>query len=125
MLIHELHGDAAAERLTDDRRARDTQFVEQVAQPHRECAKRVVTARLVRPAVTEQVGRHDAVLLGQCGDHRPPGVRTSRHTVDQQDGLAAACIPVCDAVAVQFQVLDFSGHRFPLCRRLAHVSSGP
>jgi len=39
VLIHELHGNAATKRLADDRRPGDTQFVEQIAQPHRERTK--------------------------------------------------------------------------------------
>jgi hypothetical protein len=39
MLVDELHGDAATERLTDDRCTGDSELVEQVAQPHRERAE--------------------------------------------------------------------------------------
>jgi len=39
VLVDELHGNAAAERLPDDRCSRDPQLVEQVAQPYRERAE--------------------------------------------------------------------------------------
>jgi len=74
VLIHELHGHTATKRLTDNRRARDAQFVEQITQPHGERTKRVITSRLVRLPMAEQVGRHHPVLLGQLRDHRPPGL---------------------------------------------------
>ena len=56
MLIDELHRHPAAERMADDGRLRDAQLVEEVAQPHRERAERVVAAGLRRLAVAEQVG---------------------------------------------------------------------
>ena len=47
MLIGELHGHTATERLTDHRRPGDAKFIEQITQPHRERTQRIVTARLL------------------------------------------------------------------------------
>ena len=71
MLVDELHGHAAAERLADDRRARNTQLVEQVTQPHRERAERVVAPGLGGLTVPQQVGRDDAVFLATAGGSPP------------------------------------------------------
>lgn len=44
MLIDELHGDTAAERMTDHGGLADTQFVEEITKPDRKRAQRVVGA---------------------------------------------------------------------------------
>ena len=94
---------------------RNSQLVEQVAQPHRERTERVVAAGLGGLTVAQQVGRDDAVLPRKLGDHRPPRLGTSRHSVDQQQRLGAvADIPVCDAVTVQLQKLHFTHVKCPL-----------
>ena len=103
MLVEELHGHAAPERVADDRGLRDAQFIEEVAQRDRERAERVVAARFGRLAVAEQVGSDHSVLLRQLGQHRPPGLGTAGHAVDQQQRLAAALVAVRDAVTVQLE----------------------
>ena len=100
MLVGELHRDAAAERLADHRRPVHPEFVEEIAQKDREGSQRVVPTRFRGHAVAEQVGRDDAVFLGQLRDDRPPGGRTAGHPVDQQQGVALAGIPVGDPVSV-------------------------
>ena len=57
VLVGELHRDAAAERVPDDRRRVDPQRDQQVAHARGVRAQRVVAARLGRQAVAEQIGR--------------------------------------------------------------------
>ena len=57
ILIGELHRDAAAERLPDERRPLDAERSdEQIAQPARVGAERVVAERLGRFSVTQESG---------------------------------------------------------------------
>ena len=67
VLIGELHGHAAAERVADDGDAFVAQVLQKVAQPAGERAERVVRARLVRLAVAEQVRSDDVRVLGKPG----------------------------------------------------------
>jgi hypothetical protein len=48
MLIGELHGHTATERVTHHRRPADAEFIEQITQRYRERTQRIVTARLGR-----------------------------------------------------------------------------
>src|SRR6185436_15905401 len=108
MLVDELHGHAAAERLTDDRRPRYSQLVEQVTEPHRERSERVVAAGLVGLTMSQKVGRDDAVFPRQLGDHCAPCFGAPGHSVDQEQYvIAAAEIAIRDAITVKFQVLHF------------------
>ena len=52
VLVGELHGDAAAERVADDGRAVVAEDIEQVAQPAGGGAQRVVAGRRIGPSVT-------------------------------------------------------------------------
>src|SRR2546427_365534 len=68
-LIRELHGDAAAERVPDDRGARNPEHLEEIADAVRVRAERVVAARLGGAAVAEEVRGDDGVALGEPGQH--------------------------------------------------------
>ena len=89
-LVGELHRDAAAERLPDERRPLVPQRDEEVAQAARERAERVVAARLRRSAVPRQIGSDDREPLGERRQHVAPRRRASGHAVhEQQDGPGA------------------------------------
>ena len=83
-LVGELHRDAAAERVADDRRAVVAERDHRVADGARVCAERVVAARLGRLAVAQQIGREHLWSAARCsiaGSHwseRPviPWIRT-------------------------------------------------
>ena len=64
-LVGELHRDAAAERVADDRRALVAERGQQVAHAAGVRAERVVAARRRRLAVAEQVGRDQREVLAQ------------------------------------------------------------
>ena len=85
---------------------RDAEFVEQIAEKHRERAQRVVAAGFRRLAVAQQVRRDHPEFLRQLRYHRPPGVRTSRHAVDQQQHFPVTVVAVGHPIAVQFQELQ-------------------
>ena len=108
MLVRELQRDAAAERVPDKRGRRDVELVEEIAQPHRERAQRVVGAGLVGPAVAEQIRCDHPVLGSQRPDDRNPRTRTAGHPVDQQQrlGCSVTLLAVGDAVAVQIREAD-------------------
>ena len=58
VLVGELHRDAAAQRMPDERDGRDVERVEEVAQPHREAGQRIFGTRFVRCPVAEEVRRY-------------------------------------------------------------------
>src|SRR6185436_4553899 len=68
-LVRELHRNAAAERLTDQRRALVTQREHEVTNPARERPERVVAARLLGFAVAGEVGRDHREVLRERGEH--------------------------------------------------------
>ncbi|MCO5556221.1 hypothetical protein L7F22_009767 [Adiantum nelumboides] len=73
-LVRELHRDAAAERVPDDRRPVDVERGQQVPQPGRVPAEGVVAAaRGLTGAVAEQVGRDHVQPTAQRVEHRCPG----------------------------------------------------
>ena len=114
-LVGELHRDPAAHRVADHRRALVAERGQQVAQPARVGAERVVAARLGRAAVAEQVRRDHRVALGQRRDHLAPGVGARGDAVDEQQHRAGPRRVVRDGVAVEPQLV-------PLER--AHAGSG-
>ena len=89
-LPEELHRDAAAERVADDRRRADADRDEQVADRRRVGAERVVAARRRRVAVADQVGGDDRVAVGQPHRDLAPVARGVDHAVDQDHRRAAA-----------------------------------
>ena len=104
VLVGELDGDAATERVPDDGRARHVEGLEQVAHAAGVGAERVVAERLGRLAVTEQVGGDHVVTLGERRHHVLPGARASRQAVEQHDRRPAAGAAVADVVAVDRHV---------------------
>ena len=105
MLVRELHRDAAAERLADDRGALDAEHAEEVAQRRGEVAERVVARRRRRVAVAGEVGRDHVVVPRELGHHRLPRARAAGHAVDQQQRRALAGLAVGEVVAVERDVL--------------------
>ena len=77
-LVGELHGDAAAEAVADDRGALVAEHAEEVADAGGVGAEAVVAARLGALAVAEQVGRDHGVALGEQRHHRHPGAGAAR-----------------------------------------------
>ena len=75
VLVGELKGDAAAQRVPNERRRAVAEFVEEV--PDGVCmrADGVVAAELVRVAVAHQVRRQNGVPPRQLGQHPVPGGR--------------------------------------------------
>ena len=100
-LVGQLHGHAAAERVPDERRPLVPERDQQIADPARVGAQRVVTARLGRFAVAEQIGGDDREALGQIGEHVGPRGRRRGDPVDQHHHRAAARRAIEDAVPVQ------------------------
>ena len=76
-LVGELHRDAAAERVPDDRHAVVAERGDDVARAAGVGAERVVAARRRGLAVAEQVGRDHRVLLGSAAAPPAPTCRTS------------------------------------------------
>ena len=105
-LVGQLHRDAAAERVADDRRAVVADRAHQVADAAGVGAERVVAARLGGVAVAEQVRRDHRVAVGQERDHVVPRLRAAGDPVDQQDRAAPALAPVRHAVSVQRYLFD-------------------
>ena len=106
-LVGELHRDAAAERVPDDRHAVVAERGQQVADAAGVGAQRVVPARRGRVPVPEQVGRDDREAVRERGRRRLPRLRRVRDAVQQQEHRAAAGRPVGHRMAVQCQLVAF------------------
>ena len=105
VLVRELHRDATAERVPDDRGAPMPERDEQVAHAGGVRPERVVAPRLGRLPVSEQVGRDHRVVLGEQRHHLVPLLGASHDSMDQQHhGTAIAGLPVADAVPVQLDL---------------------
>src|SRR5438034_6040319 len=117
-LIRELHRDAAAERVPDDRGARNPEHLEEVADAVRVRAERVVAARLGGATVPEEVRRHDGVALGEPGQHVVPGRGAARDPVDQDQDRAGAARAVAQPVTVERDLTRLHGGH------LAHAATG-
>src|SRR5215218_8951679 len=100
-LVGDLHRDAAAERVPDDRGALVAQREHQVADEAGVGAERVVAGRLVGLPMAEQVRGQDREVLRQLGQHRLPARRGAGDPVDQDEQRPLAAAAVGDAVAVQ------------------------
>lgn len=64
-LVGELHRDAVTQRMPDERRPLVAECEQQIADPARVRAERVVAARFGRLAVAEQIGGDDGETLGE------------------------------------------------------------
>ena len=111
VLVGELHGDAAAQRVTDHGGAVVAEQLQQIAKPTRQRAQRVVRLGLVGVPVTEEVGSDHMCMLGQCRHHRNPRGAAARDPMNQHDN-GKARIPrhaVGDPVPVQLDLLASDG----------------
>ena len=99
-LVGELHGHAAAEAVTHDRGPLVAEHAQEVSDPRRVGAEAVVTSRLRRLAVSQQVGRDHREPLGQQGHDRHPGARAAGDAVHHHQQRARSGLPVGDVVAV-------------------------
>ena len=130
VLIGELHGDATAEALPDDRCAVDAENGHEVAQTARHGAQRVVAHRLGGFAMTEEIGRDHVVVLREWPHHVLPGHGASGESVDQDDDLARAGTAIADVVAVDRDMREGDGlhassvHRFS-AKRSGRTSPSP
>ena len=93
-LVEELHRDAAAERVSDDRRALDADRGQEVADARGMGAERVVAAGRGRVAVADQVRRDDRVRAGEVLRYAVPVARRVEHAVDQDHRWPVAGDPV-------------------------------
>ncbi len=116
-LVGELHRDATAERMPDDRDPLDVEHAEQVAHAVRVCRDGVVGARLVGLPVAEQVGGDDGESLGERGLHAAPRRGVVADPVDQQDRGTRSGDPVRAPVAVDGAILQ-GGRQLTHGRRL-------
>ena len=123
VLVGELQGDPAAERLTDHRGPLVAERDEQVAQEAGLGAEGVVALGLVGAAVARKVGGDVGDVWRQQRDGRPPHVRAARHAVHQQHHRTLAPGAVGDPVAVHGDVVEIRGRRFAHLHSLAR--SGP
>src|SRR3954453_19449754 len=89
-LVRELHHHAAAERVTDEGGALDLQRLEDVAQPGRERADRVVAAEPRRLAVPGEIRRDDVVLLRQLVEDGRPLRAVAGDAVHEHDARSLA-----------------------------------
>jgi hypothetical protein len=122
-LVRQLHGHAAAQGVPDERRSLMSQRDQQIADPARVGAQRIVSSGLGRFAVAEQIGSDDGEALGQIREHVGPGGRRRRDPVDQHDHRAAARRAIEDAVPMQDDLVQpverrLGRARIPLQRQL-------
>ena len=109
-LVGELHRDAAAERVPDDRDALVAERGGDVASAAGVGAEGVVATRGRGLAVAEEVGRDHREALAQQRRHPRPRLRRVRDPVQQQQRRAAPGDPVAHALAVQRHLVLFEGH---------------
>ena len=83
MLIGELHGYSATERLANDSCPVDVEDFEQISDPVGEGPQRVIPDRLFGLTVTHEVRRDHSEAIGQERDHVPPGPRATGHAVEK------------------------------------------
>ena len=99
--VVELHRDAAAERVADERDAVDAQVVQQVAQRGSMGAEGVVAQGLGRVSVTEEVReQHPVVVVELVHESRPLPLR-AEDAVDEQEHRARTRVDVGQLVAVE------------------------
>jgi hypothetical protein len=58
--------------------------------------------------VSEQVRCHHPILLRKLGEDRPPGGRTARHPMDQQQRLTVSRLPIGNTIAVQLEIVHLA-----------------
>src|SRR6202035_747256 len=82
----------------------------------------------VRPAVAEQVGRDDRVVVGELRDQLTPGVRAVADAVDEQQRRTLTGVDECPPIAVDGPVLHLVIHwgrspGFASLRQVVHASN--
>src|ERR1700683_5298869 len=110
MLVGELHGHSAAERLADYGGVVDVEDVEEITDPAGERTQRVVPDRLLRQTVTHEVRRDHGEATRQVRDDVPPGPRTAGDAVEKQQRGSAAFPSVRHVVTMDRDVLDIDCH---------------
>src|SRR6202044_985498 len=80
------------------------ELIEQITQPRRERTQRVVTARLGRFTVPQQVRCDHSIPFRQLRDDGTPGRRTSGHAMNQQQRLAGPHVPIGNPFAVKIEI---------------------
>ena len=85
VLVRELGGDPASERMADDRGVFDLEDVEQIPHAVGVCRDRVVGAGLVGLAVTKQVRRDDREALRELRHERHPARRVVTDAVQEEE----------------------------------------
>ncbi len=71
MLIGELHGHTATERVTHHRRPGNAEIIEQITQRYRERAQRIVTARLSGFTMPNKSGATTRYFFDNWGNTAP------------------------------------------------------
>ena len=124
-LVGELHRDAAAERVPDDRHALVAERGDDVARAAGVRAERVVAARRGRLAVAEQVGRDQREALAEQRRDALPRLRRVGDPVQQQQRGPAAGGPVAHPLAVELQLVALEGHPGPHKHRAPRETGPP
>jgi hypothetical protein len=119
-LVGELHRDPAAERVPDDGGGLRGEPDQEVADPGRVGAERVVAARLRGLAVPEQVGGEDRVAVPEELHHGHPLRGIAGDPVDQDDQRAAAGEAEGDPMAVDPHLVELT-RIAPLGERVERV----
>ena len=111
MLVGELHGDPAAERLADDGCPIDVEDFEKITDPTGERTQRVIPDGLFGQTVTHEIRRDYGEAIRQEGDHVPPGPRTTGDAVEKEECGPLALHAVRHVVTVDGDVLDLGFHK--------------
>jgi hypothetical protein len=125
ILVGELHRDAATQRVADDRGAAVTQRDQQIAHAHGVGAEGVIADGLGGLAMTQEVGRHDGVVLREDGRHVRPLLGRPSDPVDQENDRSGPRGPVAHPVPVELDLvrrLEVARHfRQPCHRSMIHT----
>lgn len=116
VLVGQLLGDPATERVTDDGDALDVEHAQQVAHPVGVTANRVVTPGLVRQAVPEQIGHDHSMGAGEPREDGSPGLGLVADAVQEQQRRSLPADEEGPVVAVHDAALP--GEPRPIRRRL-------
>ena len=104
--IRELHRDAAAERVADERDARLLETDEEIAHDGGVRAGRVLRHRLGRLTMSQEVGRDHREVLRERGDDLFPRLRAAGDSVKEDERGSAAGHAVAEGVTVQRDLED-------------------
>src|SRR4051794_9829995 len=110
VLVGELHGDAAAERVAGEGRPLELERAHEVAQHVGHAAQRVVAGALGRAAMAGEVDGEDAVPSGERREHGLPRLPVAADAVDEQQRGALAGVDVGEVAAVDTDGLGLQAH---------------